>query len=368
MLKEFFWMCSGADTDLLSECPKSEQIKFAGIGGTIFFTALLATIASAYALFTVFDNIFIAIVFGMVWGFLIFNLDRFIVSSLKKREDKMDELLQAAPRIVLALIIAVVISKPLELKIFEKEIDRVLLEQKNEMTLENQGQVAMIFDTQKQELQRESTELKQDIALKSAEVNALYDVFITEAEGTSGTGRLGKGPVYKEKREKHDAALKELGELKVSAVQKQAVIDAQLAELDEKEKTHLAETQPIIDGFDGLMARIGALAELPWMPSFFIFLLFVAIETSPIMAKLMTPKGEYDIKYGDAEDKLLVWALQKKQQRQTLLNADKALNKKVYESIKEEEETYHYKKQRARELIRFQTDKFVEEQIGTAKG
>ncbi len=53
MLKEFFWMCSGTDTDLLSECPKSEQIKFAGIGGTVFFTAVMAFIAASYALYTV---------------------------------------------------------------------------------------------------------------------------------------------------------------------------------------------------------------------------------------------------------------------------------------------------------------------------
>lgn len=360
-------MCSGADTDLLSECPKSEQIKFAGIGGTVFFTALLATIASAYALFTVFDSVFVAVAFGLVWGFLIFNLDRFIVSSLKKRDDKMDELLQAAPRIVLALIIAVVISKPLELKIFEKEIDHVLLEQKNQMTLENQSQVALLFEGEKEALQRESMQLQEELDQQEAEVNALYAVFITEAEGTAGTGRLGKGPVYKEKRDKHDAALAELTAMKLAAVKKQSELDTELADLELKEDAQLASNQPIIDGFDGLMARIGALGALPWMPSFFIFLLFVAIETSPIMAKLMTPKGEYDIKYGDAEDKLLVWALQKKQQRHTLLDADKALNNKVYESIKEEEESYHYKKQRARELIRFQTDKFVEEQMGAAK-
>lgn len=58
--------------------------------------------------------------------------------------------------------------------------------------------------------------------------------------------------------------------------------------------------------------------------------------------------------------------MQKKRQRLALLNADTALNKKVYESVKEEEETYHYKKQQARSLRRFQTDTFLEEQKGMA--
>ena len=87
-------MCSGADTDLLQESPKSEQIKYAGIGGTVFFTAIMALVSSAYALYTVFDNVYMALLFGLIWGLLlIFNLDRFIVSTIKKRDSFWQELL-----------------------------------------------------------------------------------------------------------------------------------------------------------------------------------------------------------------------------------------------------------------------------------
>jgi uncharacterized PurR-regulated membrane protein YhhQ (DUF165 family) len=58
-----------------------------------------------------------------------FNLDRFIVSTIRKRETKASEFLQATPRIILAIIIAIVISKPLEIKNFEKEINTVLLKE-----------------------------------------------------------------------------------------------------------------------------------------------------------------------------------------------------------------------------------------------
>src|SRR5690606_11399097 len=135
MLKKIFILCSGSDTDILDQCSNGEQNKYAGIGATVFFTAVMATIAASYALFTVFDNAFIAIGFGLIWGLLIFNLDRFIVSTIKKRNHFIDELIQATPRIILAVIIAIVISKPLELKIFEKEINQVLLQQKNDLTL-----------------------------------------------------------------------------------------------------------------------------------------------------------------------------------------------------------------------------------------
>ena len=88
MLKNFFLMCSGADTEVLETCSKSEQTKYVGIGGTVFFTAVMATIASSYALYTVFDNYFVAILFGLIWGLLIFNLDRFIVGTIKKRDNR----------------------------------------------------------------------------------------------------------------------------------------------------------------------------------------------------------------------------------------------------------------------------------------
>lgn len=85
MLQRFFIFCSGADTDILEECSSGENTKYAGIGATVFFTAVMATIAASFALYTVFDNLFTAIFFGIIWGMLIFNLDRFIVSTLKKK-------------------------------------------------------------------------------------------------------------------------------------------------------------------------------------------------------------------------------------------------------------------------------------------
>lgn len=358
MLKQFFWMCSGADIDILSKSSKAEQTKFAGIGGTVFFTAVMATIASSYALYTVFDNIYAAIFFGLVWGLLIFNLDRFIVSTIKKSDNKWKEIAQATPRIILAIIIAIVISKPLELKIFEKEIDQVLLTQKNDLTLANKEQIANQYTPEIATIQNEISTLKSEIDTKEAETNALYETYIAEAEGRKGTEIVGKGPVYKEKREKHDASLQELQQLKQENKDKIATKEAQITSLIENQKNQEATTQPIIDDFDGLMARINALNELPWLPSFFIFLLFLAIETSPIFAKLIAPKSEYDFKLEDTENAVKTWVNQKVKQRKEMLQTDIILNEKVYSDISEEEELYNYKRKKARELMQQQADAF----------
>ncbi len=362
MIKNFFWMCSGADPDLLNESPKSEQIKYAGIGGTVFFTAVMAFIAGAFALYTVFDNLYVSIAFGLIWGLLIFNLDRFIVSTIKKRDNFWQELLQASPRIVLAIIIAVVISKPLEMKIFEKEINQVLLEQKNELTLKNQNQIAEQYNPEIKRIESEINTLKTQVNTKEREVNDLYNTYINEAEGTSGTMKLGKGPVYKEKREKHDALLNDLQQLKEGNNIKIAEKEAAMTLLRTKQSEQISSDQPIIDGFDGLMARINALGELAWFPSFFIFLLFVAIETAPVLAKIMASKGAYDLKYEEQEDALKVWVTQQKNQRAELLSTDTTLNNKVYFDVAEDEEIYNYKKQKAKDLIMLQSDIFFKKQ------
>ena len=362
MLKRFFLLCSGADSDIVNSCSNGEQNKYAGIGATVFFTAVMAFIASSYALYTVFDNPYISIGFGIVWGFLIFNLDRFIVSTIKKRDNFLDELIQASPRIVLAIIIAIVISKPLEIKIFEKEINTVLLKEKNEMAIANKNQVSNYFkgDIDKNKVEMDS--LKSGIARKEKEVAALYQSYITEAEGSAGTKKIGKGPIYKEKRIAHDLAAKQLDSLKISSAKmisdKEERAKTLQADLDKK----VTETKPIIDGFDGLMARINALGKLPSIPSLFIMLLFFAIETSPIIAKLLSPKGEFDFKLEDLEMGIKNVISQNRYQSELQRKTDADIYDKVYADIREDKELYNYKKKGTTELLKLQADGFVEKQ------
>jgi hypothetical protein len=364
MLKQFFILCSGADINILKTVSNGEQNKFVGIGATVFFTAIMAFVASIYALFIVFDNLYVALGFGMLWALLIFNLDRFIVSTIKKRDRFFNELLQAAPRLILALIIAIVISKPLELKIFEKEINQVLLAEKNDLTLANQGQIVEQFNPKIKALKTDINILNTKISNKEANLNTLYSTYITEAEGTTGTNKLGKGPVYKEKRQKHDAALVEFQALKEANSIKIKAIETEIAQLELTYKTNVATSQPIIDGFDGLMARVNALSKLPWLPSFFIFLLFLAIETSPIFAKLMAPKGEYDFKIEDHETAVKSLVKQRIKERELAIATDFKVNDRIYKELSEEQELYDIRLKQARELMKKQAEAHYKKQEG----
>ena len=248
------------------------------------------------------------------------------------------------------------------MKIFEKEINQVLLTEKNEMTLANKDQLALQYTPSVTALDAEIAGLKKEVSDKAAEVNTLYETYIAEAEGRKGTELLGKGPVYKEKREKHDAELAALAELKKTNAEKITAAEAQIASLATEYKTKVADTQPVIDGFDGLMARVNALNKLPLLPSLFIFLLFLAIETSPILAKLLSPKGAYDLKLEEQESALKSWVTQQKSQRDILVTTDREINNRVYADIAEEQELYDYKRKKARELMQMQADAFYKKQ------
>lgn len=315
--RSFFTFSSGVDRHILELCPDGEQKKFRNIGAIVALTAIFAFVSGSYALYTIFDNLYIAIGFGILWGGMIYALDRYLVASMRKLwpkpakelatlddpsdyfvEDKSREWWQGFPRIVLALVIAVVISKPLEMKIFEKEINQVIAEEKNQLRLEAREQIGQIYGPQNQALEGEINRLRSEIATKTKRSQQLYESFITEAEGTAGTGLRGKGPVYADKKAQYDLSALDL---QATQLRNNASIDSLLAlqnGLAGEFEASVAESEPIIEEVDGLMARIAALNKLGnengHLPSIFIMLLFMAIEMAPILAKLLSGVGHYD--------------------------------------------------------------------------
>lgn len=134
ILNEFLWTCSGVNKKILRQCP-TDYAKYAGIGGTILFTSLMAMLSGGYAMYTVFYSYELSIAFGVFWGLLIFNLDRFIVNTMYsdgKATISWNEFTSGLPRIIIAIFLGIVISTPLELKIFEDEINVTIEKLKKE--------------------------------------------------------------------------------------------------------------------------------------------------------------------------------------------------------------------------------------------
>ena len=296
-VKQFFWFCSGAYQSLLEKCP-SESDKYVGIGGTVLFTGIFAFISGGYAIYTVFHSWWLFIVFGLLWGGMIFNLDRYIVSSLRKENKFWNELKMAIPRILLAILLALVISKPLELKIFEPEIksELIILEQK--LFKEQEDNLQQRFAPKQAALQADISNLKQEILDKTAQRDTLMAKAQQEADGTGGSGRRNLGPIYKIKKADADSVAREL---EILETQNQALINKKLASLstlDSLQKAEIAGFER--ERYDGLAARLEALSiitaksEAIRIANIFIILLFIAIETAPLFVKLISQKGPYD--------------------------------------------------------------------------
>lgn len=138
--KEFTWWCAGADRGLLRMCP-GDHSKYTGIGTVILFTALMAWFSSYMAMRLVFqvpEDVSLltltggnlgAIAFATFWALLIFFLDRFITNTMYsdgKVTISKEEIIGGLPRILISIFLGIVISAPLELRIFSDEIENYL--------------------------------------------------------------------------------------------------------------------------------------------------------------------------------------------------------------------------------------------------
>src|SRR5215510_13784029 len=218
--KRFFWFCSGATIPILAiPACITEHNKYAAIGATIFLTAVLATVSGGYALFTVFQSYPHSMGFGILWGVLIFNLDRFIVMSMKKRKtgwiNRLTEMLTASPRLLLAVLISFVITTPLELKIFDREIMKQIETKNIQILNEGRKNINQQYD-EIYLLEEQNAKLMKEISKKD---DKIYQSFLEtqgEAEGTRGTGKRGLGSVWKQKKDYFDKLTKEFDELRLT--------------------------------------------------------------------------------------------------------------------------------------------------------
>lgn len=121
----FLWFIAAADEGKLIQCPAAEQDKQAGIGLAIVFTAIMAMLSGYFALISIIPAWYIVLPVAIFWGFLILNLDRVMVGSMRKDPDgnKWKELLSATPRIALAVLISFLITKPIEVAFFRNQIN-----------------------------------------------------------------------------------------------------------------------------------------------------------------------------------------------------------------------------------------------------
>ncbi len=341
-IMKFLWKCSGSDAQILQYAPYSDHIKAAGIGGVVLATTVMATIAMGFAMHTIFGektkdgvegNWFVTIPAALIWGLIIFNLDRFIVSTVKG--DGTEKITGAEwgamiPRLIMAIIIGLTISAPLETHIFEKEIQREWKEVQFKKSQNRADQIEGLYLSRVQEVNARS---KQADSIYSANKN-LYDSLTTQINDLqAGVGRYAGNPCI------NGRGCKTHGEMYISKDQaevemKKAQADmknkaTELAKLEqEKDSVKKAEILTIKNEYPGFLDQLMMLENLSyhgesfnpvdpvtkkpkidpdtnqpvmeelygaaWAPIWLVRLLFMIVEIAPVIFKFMIWNSSYD--------------------------------------------------------------------------
>lgn len=307
-----FWKAAGADRYLLERATYADQIKYMCLGGVVVATGVMAALAGGYAFYTIFQpkgsaldtgtdimTAIEAILFGLVWGLIIFNIDRFIVTSTGKGDGTeaitWTEFKTAIPRLIMGMIIAITISKPVEIRMFKSEIDARLYEEQLKTQKEYEIRTRKNFEDRIKDLEKENAviQTRVDDYLSNISVkDSLYNVETATGQG----GRIkGEGPVALALKNERDRLKGEMDQFVSNNKVKIEDIEKRRAQMYSELDIALKQNKKVANGLDGLLERIKLVHEIAGpIISLFITLLFMAIELTPIFFKLMLIKTPYD--------------------------------------------------------------------------
>ena len=318
-IQKFLMVCSGGSIHILKKTP-SEWNKFSGIGGIVLFTAVFATLSAGYAMFTVFDDLWISIGFAILWGLMIFNLDRYIVSSIKKTGTWWNQLLMSIPRLILAAFLGIIISKPLELKVFEKEVNKqlntIIQRNKTQLQKEMNGRILQQsgpFATEKKQIQTKIDDYQK--SYDSAAVELEKEILGKQSGLTSG--KVGYGSNAKRKAELKEQRRQDLENYQKQIAPRVVYLDQEVSKVYTNIEKERDKTETFEDQFNGFAARLQALDELGknsaiiGIAAAFIMGLFITLEIAPVLVKLISAVGPYDHLLEKTENDYKLYAKEK---------------------------------------------------------
>jgi hypothetical protein len=308
----FLWKCAGGDRYLLERSTYSDQIKYMCLGGIVFATGAMAGLAGGYAFYTIFEprgsaienpidlqTVFLALFFGVIWGLMIFNIDRFIVTSTGKGDGTeaitIGELKSAFPRIIMGIIIAMTISKPVEIRMFKTEIDIKLREKQLEQQAEYQSKVDKTYNDREILLDKEFGSISKERDDFNERIKNAEKEYIDQLNGRVKGSVPGDGKLAGALKSKLDDLTSQLQTFDAKNGKNLAELNKRKDALRVAKEKERGNNEKIANGLDGLLERIKIAHEVSgfWI-SLFITLLFMAIELTPIFFKLMLTKTTYD--------------------------------------------------------------------------
>lgn len=330
LIQEFLWTCGGLDKSLLRMCP-TDWAKKAGMGGTILGTAILATLSMGYAAYTV-ASIGIkdekswvpgiaAFVIGIIWGLVIFNLDRYLVNSMYSDGEStisMREFKSGLPRIIIAFFLGIVISTPIEMKIFEGKINEYIIANDKDRMDDS----SLLANSSKlRELKTKLDKQKKDVELFKKDWMRKDSLYVEEhTKGQNGSSP-GYGPKAEQLEKDKNEAKTIYNNADTLLRNLQTQYDQELAKVTKDQKSDLSLMQGFSRRIDALLhitsfhreckdnkgnpvyktdkdgKKTNEIAEEfnpLWLVQKLIMLMFIILEVLPVFNKMMQENGRYD--------------------------------------------------------------------------
>jgi len=315
-MMRFFWKAAGADRFILERSTYGDKIKYLCLGGIIIATGLMAALAGGYAFYTIFEprgnaldsfqttkniigtydavnipTLIKASIFGIFWGLIIFNIDRFIVTSTGKGDGTENitrkEFIGALPRIIMGAVIALTISKPVEIRMFKTEIDVMLHEKQMDQQTAYKTKTDSLYASELNGKELQIEQIRSQISDKIRRHADLEKQYIDEAR------IITVGPRALAVKQQMDNVAGEITSMEKTP--EYVRLKKEKEEISKRRENDLNQSEKVASGLDGLLERIKIAHEISgfWI-STFITLLFMVIELTPIFFKLMLIKSPYD--------------------------------------------------------------------------
>ncbi|MEI6697017.1 MAG: DUF4407 domain-containing protein [Bacteroidota bacterium] len=320
-IMRFLWKAAGGDRYLLERATYSDQVKYMCLGGIVFATGAMAGLSGGYAFYTIFapktsdvldktrtlvehanyipsdaSTIMLSVIFGFIWGLIIFNIDRFIVTSTGKGDGTeaitWEEFKSAIPRIIMGTIIAITISKPVEIRMFKTEIDLAVQQQQDKEKEKGIKQATANYEVKARVPKNKLDAIEDQINIKGKAVADLRLEISKEITGKNNNGAA-FGPRAKDLQNQANLINAEIDTLKKSP--EYLALKNEIDIFNNEKKIEITNSEQKAATLDGLLIRIIKAGEISgfWI-SLFITLLFLAIELTPVFFKLMLIKTPYD--------------------------------------------------------------------------
>jgi len=286
---------SKTDRHLIALCSDVTYKTQVGYGVFVLIVGIFAFASGSYALRTALGNSPLVFLVAMVYSALIMFIDREIVSATSKN------MRMVGTRLALAVFIGLVISVPIELRIFEPQ-----LIQQSKMT---SNEYNAPYLTQKQAAEKQYRDrivgLEERLHTLETEASQLENRVSNEllspdqqfAGVDEGTNIPGPGPVYRRLKEQLAAKQGEQQRAQNELATLKAEEAAELARIDKEFKRN--EVSPANDLLSRYVA-LGAVKRHPehgwdaWFMAWGLRLLLIMLELTPALIKVMQEGNEYD--------------------------------------------------------------------------